>query len=74
MSHILWQHSEALCSCIICSDAVAKGEEVRKPVELLETWLILEYCDHGSLEGSSRSGSYKSDLVSAICLCSLVPA
>ena len=32
-------------------------------VELLETWLILEYCDCGSLEDATLEGKYKDDLV-----------
>ena len=32
-------------------------------IELLETWLILEYCDCGSLEDSVLEGKYKNDLV-----------
>ena len=33
-------------------------------VELLETWLILEYCDCGSLEDATLEGKYRDDLVS----------
>ncbi len=32
-------------------------------VELLETWLILEYCDCGSLEDATLEGKYIDDLV-----------
>ena len=32
-------------------------------IELLETWLILEYCDCGSLEDAVLEGKYKNDLV-----------
>ena len=32
-------------------------------VELLETWLILEYCDCGSLEDATLEGKYTDDLV-----------
>ena len=33
-------------------------------IELLETWLILEYCDCGSLEEAMLEGKYSADLVS----------
>ena len=33
-------------------------------IELLETWLILEYCDCGSLEEAMLEGKYSNDLVS----------
>lgn len=32
-------------------------------MELLETWLILEYCDCGSLEDAAMEGKYRDDLV-----------
>ena len=32
-------------------------------IELLETWLILEYCDCGSLEAAVLEGRYLNDLV-----------
>ena len=31
--------------------------------ELLETWLILEYCDQGSFDHAIRSGKFNKDLV-----------
>ncbi len=33
--------------------------------ELLETWLILEYCDQGSFDHAIRSGKFNKDLVRA---------
>lgn len=36
-----------------------------KGTDLLETWLILEYCDQGSFDHAIRSGQYTNDLVSA---------
>ena len=37
----------------------------RHGIELLETWLILEYCDCGSLEEAMLEGKYSADLVSS---------
>ena len=31
--------------------------------DLLETWLILEYCDQGSFDHAIRSGKFTKDLV-----------
>ena len=33
--------------------------------DLLETWLILEYCDQGSFDHAIRSGKFNKNLVSA---------
>lgn len=41
------------------------GALSRSQVEMLETWLILEYCDHGSFDTAIRSGRYVNDLVRA---------
>ena len=38
-------------------------QTTRPHIELLETWLILEYCDHGSFDNSIRAGNYMCDLV-----------
>ncbi|CAL8464411.1 g3946 [Coccomyxa elongata] len=44
-------------------------QTTRPHIELLETWLILEYCDHGSFDNSIRAGNYMCDLTSGIlCL------
>ncbi len=37
-------------------------------VELLETWLILEYCDCGSLEDATLEGKYVNDLVRSLTI------
>ena len=37
-------------------------------VELLETWLILEYCDCGSLEDATLEGKYVDDLVRSLTI------
>ncbi len=34
-----------------------------KGAELLETWLILEFCDQGSFDHAIRAGRYANDLV-----------
>ena len=31
--------------------------------DLLETWLILEYCDQGSFDHAIRTGKFTKDLV-----------
>ena len=33
--------------------------------DLLETWLILEYCDQGSFDHAIRTGKFNKDLVGA---------
>ncbi|BDA49709.1 probable LIM domain-containing serine/threonine-protein ki at C-terminar half [Coccomyxa sp. Obi] len=44
-------------------------QPMRSQIELLETWLILEYCDHGSFDNAIRAGKYMSDLTNGIlCL------
>lgn len=37
--------------------------------ELLETWLILEYCDQGSFDHAIRSSRFNKDLVQAPPAC-----
>ena len=37
--------------------------------ELLETWLILEFCDQGSFDAAIRGGRFKGDLVRALLIC-----
>ena len=36
--------------------------------ELLETWLILEYCDQGSFDAAIRHGRFRGDLVRSTLL------
>ena len=35
--------------------------------QLLETWMLLEYCDQGNLESAAREARFKNDFVSACC-------
>ena len=35
--------------------------------QLLETWMLLEYCDQGNLESAAREARFKKDFVSACC-------
>ncbi len=49
------------------ADEQHKGELTKARqygIELLETWLILEYCNCGSLEEAMLEGKYSNDLVS----------
>ena len=34
--------------------------------QLLETWMLLEYCDQGNLESAARESRFKNDFVSAL--------
>ncbi|BDA49710.1 probable mitogen-activated protein kinase kinase kinase 12 at C-terminar half [Coccomyxa sp. Obi] len=44
-------------------------QQAAKGADLLETWLILEYCDQGSFDHAIRAGKYVSDLPSGVlCL------
>lgn len=36
--------------------------------QLLETWMLLEYCDQGNMESAAREARFKNDFVSACCL------
>lgn len=34
--------------------------------QLLETWMLLEYCDQGNLESAAREARFKNDFVSIL--------
>ncbi len=50
-----------------------KMQQAAKGADLLETWLILEYCDQGSFDHAIRAGKYVNDLVRTAkqCTCLL---
>lgn len=62
------------CACARRSDgsAAAQMQEAAmasKGQELLETWLILEYCDQGSFDHAIRNGRFAGNLPSGVlCL------
>jgi hypothetical protein len=65
--------------CVLFKHSAVTREETewhieRKHVDLLETWLILEFCDHGSLDMAIRCGNFRHDMVSSTCtgLCKVV--
>jgi len=41
----------------------AAGEERDLSEQLLETWMLLEYCDQGNLEATAREARFKNDFV-----------
>lgn len=41
----------------------AAGEERDLAEQLLETWMLLEYCDQGNLEAAAREARFKDDFV-----------
>lgn len=43
----------------------ADGERVLAD-QLLETWMLLEYCDQGNLEAAARESRFKNDFVSCL--------
>jgi hypothetical protein len=45
----------------------SEGERDFSP-QLLETWMLLEYCDQGNLEAAAREARFKDDFVGACCL------
>lgn len=36
--------------------------------QLLETWMLLEYCDQGNLESAARESRFRNDFVSALTM------
>lgn len=40
------------------------GEERDLSEQLLETWMLLEFCDQGNLEAAARESRFKNDFVS----------
>ena len=42
---------------------MARAAAENRKAELLETWLILEYCDQGSFDQAIRSGKFVGNLV-----------
>ncbi len=47
-------------------------KQAAKGADLLETWLILEYCDHGSFDHAIRAGKFVNDLVRTANCCTHV--
>ena len=39
--------------------------------QLLETWMLLEYCDQGNLESAARESRFKNDFVSVLAMAPL---
>ena len=51
--------------CRVSGSAAETDNASNGGPDLLETWLILEYCDQGSFDHAIRSGKFTKDLVRA---------
>jgi len=66
-------HTRLTWFLLFCRNEDNAGEQMQKAAssdaDLLETWLILEFCDHGSFDQAIRSGKFRNDLVSMLSFC-----
>ncbi len=47
----------------VAEDTAQAHARVVEAEALLETWMLLEYCDQGNLENASRDGRFTGDFV-----------